>query len=152
LKDGADDPPPALPSLSKREVVLAITILGSLNAHPMSLVREDLTPLKVRPCRDLRESRQGQWMRIAGVVLVRQRPGTAKGIVFATIEDETGAANLIIRPDTYEKYRRAASGTAIIAEGSIARAGRTTGHAYCDLSGGLSELRNLSRDFTSFVG
>jgi error-prone DNA polymerase len=148
-----DDPPPALPLLSKREVVLADydTQGLSLNAHPMSLVREDLTPLKVRPCRDLRESRQGQWMRTAGVVLVRQRPGTAKGIIFATIEDETGAANLIIRPDIYEKYRRAASGApAIIAEGRIERQGLVV-HLQVtrirDLSGGLAELRSLSRDF-----
>ena len=59
-------------------------------------------------------------MKVAGIVLVRQRPGTAKGIVFCTIEDETGSANLIIRPDVYEKYRRTARGAAaLIAEGRV---------------------------------
>jgi error-prone DNA polymerase len=90
-------------------------------------------------------------MRIAGVVLVRQRPGTANGIIFATIEDETAVANLIIRPQIYEKYRRAASGApAIIAEGRVERQGLVV-HLQVtriqDLSHGLSELKNLSRDF-----
>ena len=61
-------------------------------------------------------------MLIAGLVLVRQRPSTAKGIVFMTIEDETGSANLIIRPDIWARDRRAAKhSVAIIARGIVER-------------------------------
>ena len=90
-------------------------------------------------------------MRVAGLVLVRQRPGTAKGIVFCTLEDETGTANLIIRPEIYEKYRRAARGAVtLLAEGRVERQGEVV-HLQPtrmeDLSKSLARLRSVSRDF-----
>ena len=61
---------------------------------------------------------------MAGLVLVRQRPGTASGIVFMTLEDETGVANLIVRPHIYERYRRVARhGVVILARGTVERQG-----------------------------
>jgi len=144
---------PSLPELSMREVVLAdYDAIGlSLNAHPISLIREDLNKLKVEPNRVLREATQGRRLRVAGIVLVRQRPTTAGGIVFCTLEDETGVANLIIRPTIYEKYRRAARGAAaLIAEGRVERQGEVVHlqvHRLSEASQAFIELRSSSRDF-----
>ena len=55
--------------------------------------------------RDLRTARQGRRVRVAGMVITRQRPGTAKGFVFLTLEDETGIANIIVRPDLFDRDR-----------------------------------------------
>src|SRR3990172_3867948 len=120
------EPHSPLPAPSTRDVVLAdYDIMGlSLNAHPMSLIREDLDRIQVRPNRELQAAKQGERMRIAGIVLVRQRPSTAKGIVFCTLEDETGTANLIIRPNVYSRYRPIAAGAAaLIASGRVERPG-----------------------------
>jgi error-prone DNA polymerase len=85
------------------------------------------------------------------VVLIRQRPGTASGIVFVTLEDETGVVNLIIRPHVYERYRAAARHAALLqADGYIERQGRVQ-HVMTvrlqDLSGVLSGFVHPSRDF-----
>src|SRR5437762_8978702 len=67
----------------------------------------------------------GRWVRVAGLVLIRQRPGTASGIVFETLEDETGVVNLIIRPDVYERYKPAARhATLARADGYVERQGQ----------------------------
>ncbi|MFO0874644.1 MAG: error-prone DNA polymerase [Phycisphaerales bacterium] len=103
------------------------TIGLSLRAHPMSFVREALVRRGVRCNGVLRDERawpQGRTVAVAGVVLVRQRPGTANGIVFMTIEDETGVANIIVRPDVWERHRRAAKhGTAVLVRGRVERQG-----------------------------
>ena len=144
---------PKLPEMSLEETVYADyeTIGLSLNAHPMSLIREELQPLRISQSRDLRQAKQGQWIRVAGLVLVRQRPSTALGIVFCTLEDETGTANLVIRPQIFEKYRRAAhAAVALLAEGRVERQGEVV-HLQTtrleDLSHALANLRSQSRDF-----
>ncbi|NIP85657.1 MAG: hypothetical protein GTO03_08880, partial [Planctomycetales bacterium] len=71
----------------------------SLAAHPLEFLREGLSRTGVVPAAELKTLPNGGPVRVAGIVLVRQRPGTAKGITFVTLEDETGQANLIIRPD-----------------------------------------------------
>ena len=71
--------------------------------HPMSLARPTL-PDVWRAC-DLPRARHGSYVRIAGNVICRQRPGTAKGFVFLTLEDETGIANIIVRPDLFARDR-----------------------------------------------
>jgi error-prone DNA polymerase len=147
------EPDPNLPEMSLKETVYADyegTGL-SLNAHPMSLIRSELKPLRLQPARALRHARKGQWMKIGGLVLIRQRPSTAKGIVFCTLEDETGTANLIIRPAVYQKYRLAARGAvALIAKGRVERQGDVvhlqTTHLQ-DMSKTLDDLRSVSRDF-----
>jgi error-prone DNA polymerase len=144
---------PRLPELSTREVVLGDyeTTGLSLHAHPIALIRTDLERLGVQPNKVLGNARKGQRLRVCGLVLVRQRPTTAGGIVFCTLEDETGVANLIIRPGIYEKYRRAARGAAaLIAEGRVERQGEVV-HLLVDrlrdVSEGLAELPSTSRDF-----
>ncbi len=147
------EPLTPLPTASMRDVVLTDyeTIGMSLSAHPMSLIREDLDRIKVSVNKELKRAKVGRRMRVAGIVLVRQRPSTAQGIVFCTIEDETGTANLIIRPDIYSKYRPIAGGAAaIIASGRVERQGEVV-HLLVerldDAAGGLRELASQSRDF-----
>ncbi len=78
----------------------------SLKAHPVSFVRPELDRLHVTPAAALSSARNGDRIQIAGLVLVRQRPGTAKGVIFMTIEDETGNANAVIWESVFEKYRK----------------------------------------------
>jgi error-prone DNA polymerase len=73
--------------------------------HPMALRREDLAMRGVLRALDLRRVRHGRRVRVAGMVITRQRPGTAKGFVFLTLEDETGVANIIVRPDLFARDR-----------------------------------------------
>jgi len=73
--------------------------------HPMALRREELAMRGVLRASDLGQVRQARRVRVAGMVITRQRPGTAKGFVFLTIEDETGIANVIVRPDLFARDR-----------------------------------------------
>ncbi|MBL8564241.1 MAG: error-prone DNA polymerase [Hyphomicrobiaceae bacterium] len=82
------------------------TLRLSLKAHPVHFLRERLQASRIVPCAALRAMRDGAFVRVAGVVLVRQRPGTAKGVVFMTIEDETGVANTVVWAKTLEKFRK----------------------------------------------
>jgi error-prone DNA polymerase len=79
----------------------------SIGRHPMALRRDDLAMRGVLRACDLPAARQGRRVRIAGMVITRQRPGTAKGFVFLTLEDETGIANIIVRPDLFARDRLA---------------------------------------------
>jgi error-prone DNA polymerase len=77
----------------------------TLGRHPMALRRDELSMRGVLRARDLHTARQGRRVRVAGMVITRQRPGTAKGFVFLTLEDETGIANIIVRPDLFDRDR-----------------------------------------------
>ena len=77
----------------------------SLKAHPVSFVRDVLRNMRVVPAQALRQTPSGRFVSVAGLVLVRQRPGSAKGVVFMTIEDESGVANVIVWPKVFEKFR-----------------------------------------------
>jgi error-prone DNA polymerase len=77
----------------------------TIGRHPMALRREDLAMRGVLRACDLKSARQGRRVRVAGMVITRQRPGTAKGFVFLTLEDETGIANIIVRPDLFAHDR-----------------------------------------------
>ncbi len=149
----AEEPAPQLPKQSTADTVFAdyATVGLSLNAHPISLIRDELKRLQVQTARVLKRSRQGKKVKAAGLVLIRQRPSTAKGIVFCTLEDETGTTNLIIRPAIFERYRQVAAGaTALLVEGHIQRQGEVVHVQACrihDLSRALSDLRSVSRDF-----
>jgi error-prone DNA polymerase len=86
----------------------------SLKAHPMSFLRPGLAARGfVRAC-DLKHRKYRSMVQVSGVVLIRQRPGSAKGVVFITLEDETGVANLVIWPDTMERYRKVVMGARLI--------------------------------------
>jgi len=77
----------------------------STGPHPMAYCREALAKQQVKRACDLSRLPDGQYTRVAGCVIARQRPGTAKGFVFLSVEDETGIANVIVSPDLYEKHR-----------------------------------------------
>jgi error-prone DNA polymerase len=79
----------------------------SIGRHPMALRRDELAMRGVLRASDLRAARHGRRVRVAGMVITRQRPGTAKGFVFLTLEDETGIANIIVRPDLFARDRLA---------------------------------------------
>jgi error-prone DNA polymerase len=77
----------------------------TIGRHPMALRRADLTRAGVIRARDLGSGRTGSRVRVAGSVIVRQRPGTAKGFVFLSLEDETGIANVIVTPQLFQRHR-----------------------------------------------
>ena len=74
----------------------------TLRSHPVTFLREDLRRQHIVTCAEAMQARDGRWLQTAGLVLVRQMPGSAKGVMFITIEDETGIANLVIWPKLYE--------------------------------------------------
>ncbi len=86
----------------------------SLKAHPMSFLRDRFHRLGYRPCAELLTAKNGARFGLAGLVLVRQRPGSAKGVIFATLEDETGVANVIIWPDRFQRYRKTVIGSKLL--------------------------------------
>jgi error-prone DNA polymerase len=77
----------------------------TIGRHPMAYRREELNKLGIKRAIDLRQIRNGVWVRVAGWVIVRQRPGTAKGFLFLSMEDETGIANVIVTPDIFDQNR-----------------------------------------------
>ncbi|WP_320194567.1 error-prone DNA polymerase [Agrobacterium rosae] len=78
----------------------------TLREHPMAFLRDDLSKRRIATCAQAVGAKDGSWLEIAGLVLVRQRPGSAKGVIFMTLEDETGIANAVVWVKTFEKYRR----------------------------------------------
>ncbi|SFB54183.1 error-prone DNA polymerase [Rhizobium sp. NFR07] len=86
----------------------------SLKAHPVSFLREEFRSMGITRSVDLLNVRNGQRVTIGGVVLVRQRPGSAKGVIFMTLEDETGVANAIVWPKIFEKYRPVVMGARLV--------------------------------------
>ena len=98
----------SLPAMPIREQVVADyqTLRLSLKAHPMQFLRRSMTAQGYSPVSDLPSIRHGGPVQLAGLVLIRQRPGSAKGVCFITLEDETGTANLVIWPKTFEAFRK----------------------------------------------
>ena len=78
----------------------------SLKAHPVSFVREKLTQLHIMSLKELQQGRDGDIVKVAGLVLVRQRPGTANGVCFITLEDETAPANVVVFKKLFDTYHR----------------------------------------------
>jgi error-prone DNA polymerase len=122
-----DDEHITLPPMpADRQVIHDYATVGlSLKAHPMAFLRDSLGEAGVHPCRDTRDISRfphGTPITIAGIVLCRQRPGTASGIVFMTIEDETGIANLIVRPKVWAAHRATARhSVCILVRGHVER-------------------------------
>jgi len=77
----------------------------TIGPHPMALRRGEMALRGVLRAADLPQARDGRRVRVAGMVITRQRPGTAKGFVFLTLEDETGVSNIIVRPDLFDRER-----------------------------------------------
>ena len=112
--------------------------LDPARASATSFLREDFRKRKYRTCAEAIRAPDNQWLETAGIVLVRQRPGSAKGVMFITIEDETGIANLVVWPSLYEKQRRIVHAAGMIAvHGRIQREGEVVhliAHRLTDLS------------------
>jgi error-prone DNA polymerase len=128
LFDGADAPEPAvaLPAMTAgREVVEDYASVGlSLRRHPVAFLRDDLAARRIVPCAELTRSRDGRALEVAGIVLVRQKPGSARGVLFITLEDETGIANLVVWPSLFERRRRLVlSATMLACRGRLQREG-----------------------------
>ena len=111
-----DEQPVALPIMPLPEHVVNDyrTLRLSLKAHPMSFLRERAKARRILSCADLKTIRDGSRVSVAGVVLVRQRPGSAAGVVFMTIEDETGVANSVIWPKVLERERIVVMGARLV--------------------------------------
>jgi error-prone DNA polymerase len=118
----------------------------SLKAHPVSFLRERLAQLGAISNRDHRSESlaQGAMITVAGLVLVRQRPGTSKGVVFMTLEDETGIANIIVWPKVFARWRRTVMTASFLAvRGRLQRAGlvvHVVAERFADLSAELGRL------------
>jgi error-prone DNA polymerase len=96
----------------------------TLRAHPVTFLRRELSMHRIVTCAKAMAAKDDTWLETAGLVLVRQRPGSAKGVLFVTIEDETGAANLILWPTVFEKFRRAILTAGMVAvKGPVQREG-----------------------------
>ncbi|GLR77359.1 error-prone DNA polymerase (plasmid) [Azospirillum oryzae] len=104
------------PMSEGREVVEDYTMTGlSLRSHPVALLRQDLRGQGSITCADLPRARDGRRVTVSGLVLVRQRPGSANGVLFLTIEDETGIANIIVWKKLFEQQRRIILGASMLA-------------------------------------
>ncbi|MDQ7997940.1 MAG: error-prone DNA polymerase [Luteibacter sp.] len=127
------------------------TVGLSLTAHPLGLIRKNLQARRVRRARDLEGERNGIWLRHAGLVTVRQRPQTASGITFVTLEDETGQVNVIVRPRVAEACRQALLDAVLLAvDGqwqSIEGVRHLVASRLHDFSDLLPQLGSVSRDF-----
>ncbi|MEM7173293.1 MAG: OB-fold nucleic acid binding domain-containing protein, partial [Pseudomonadota bacterium] len=111
------EPHVQLPKMTEGEEVAAdyASLRLSLKAHPLSFLRAGLAAEGRIPAAQLKEISDGTRIDLAGLVLVRQRPGSAKGVIFATLEDETGVANVIVWPDRFERYRPIVLGARLLA-------------------------------------
>ena len=87
----------------------------SLKAHPLSFLRAQLTARRIVDHAQLRATPNGRRLTVAGLVLIRQRPGTANGVIFMTLEDETDIANIIVWPKTFEAFRPTVLGARLVA-------------------------------------
>jgi error-prone DNA polymerase len=114
--EGIVEPEIVLPAMAPGEEVSHdyAAMRLSLKHHPLALLRDGLDREKVIPTAQLAETENGEQVTIAGLVITRQRPGTASGVIFATLEDETGIANIIIWPKLFDRYRRETLGSKLL--------------------------------------
>ncbi len=149
----AQEPTVALrPMTAGGEVVEDYGHVGlTLRSHPVSFLREDLRRERIVTCADAMQARDGRWLQTAGLVLMRQMPGSAKGVMFITIEDETGIANLVIWPKLYERQRRVILSARMMAvHGRIQREGEVVhlvAHRLTDLSPALASVGDRDAAF-----
>ncbi|MDA9451918.1 MULTISPECIES: error-prone DNA polymerase [unclassified Bradyrhizobium] len=115
-REQPDEHAQPLPVMPRSEQVVADyqTIRLSLKGHPMEFLREMFSRERVVACKDISHENERRRVRCAGVVLVRQRPGSASGVVFMTLEDETGIANVVVWPKIMEQYRKEVMGARLI--------------------------------------
>src|SRR5439155_1248825 len=144
------EPEVALPPMALSEHVAEDYLATglSLKAHPIGFFRDRLTCLGARRNAELRDERlrQDQMVTVAGLVLIRQQPGTANGVIFMTLEDETDIANIIVWPKVFAKHRRTVMTSRFLAvRGPVQRAGlvvHVVARSFIDLSAELRLLRD----------
>lgn len=128
----------------------------TLRDHPIAFLRADLDSRNIVTCEEAMTARDGRWVMTAGLVLVRQKPGSAKGVMFITIEDETGPANIVVWPNLFEKRRRVVLGASMMAiNGRIQREGdvvHLVAQQLFDLSSDLSGLADRDMEFKLTAG
>ncbi|MBJ9920587.1 error-prone DNA polymerase [Burkholderia cenocepacia] len=148
-----DDAVPALPQASEgHEIVTDYRAMGfTLGRHPLALLRDRLALDHLQSAEQLATLRSGQLARACGLVTVRQRPGTANGVLFMTLEDETGTVNVILWPGLLEKFRKEALGAALLAVYGVWQAEGKVRHLIAsklvDRSDLLGALPTTSREF-----
>ncbi len=137
---------PAMP-LSEHVVSDYQTVRLSLKAHPMQFLRDHYAGRKFVTADALATIRDGRRVSLAGLVLIRQRPGSAKGVCFITLEDETGIANLVIWPDVFEAQRKIVMGARLIAVHGVVQRDEAVIHVVArKLEDDTGMLRRLSED------
>jgi error-prone DNA polymerase len=114
----------------------------SLKSHPLALLRSTLQARRIVPCDDLATMRTGQRVSVAGLVTVRQRPGTASGVIFMTLEDETAVANIVVWPKIFEVFRSVVLGARLVS---------VTGTVQSD-QGVIHVIAQRLDDLTSILG
>ena len=143
----------SLPAPSEaQEIVADYRTLGmTLGRHPLALLRQQLLARRLLPAATLAGFRQGQFARACGLVTVRQRPATAKGTVFVTLEDETGVVNVIVWPALVESQRRELLQSSLLAVYGLWQTEHNVSHLVAkrllDLTPLLGSLKTDSRDF-----
>jgi error-prone DNA polymerase len=143
-----EEPPAPLPRMTlPAHVAEDYRTTGlSLKAHPCRFFRPLLTSLGAVPTETLKRVKDGARVTVGGLVLIRQRPGTAKGVVFATLEDETGIANAVVWQDVFAANRRTVmSASFLVVSGRLQRASdviHVVAERFIDLSGRLVELKS----------
>jgi error-prone DNA polymerase len=154
LKGSAiDDAAPPLPSPTEGQDIVADyrKLALTLRRHPLALLRERLRRRRLATASEIASAPQGRIVRTAGIVIGRQRPDTASGVIFVTLEDETGATNVIVWRDLSDRQRRELLGAKLLAVfGKVERVGQVVhvlAGRLADLSPLLGALENRSRDF-----
>jgi error-prone DNA polymerase len=147
LPDEQAAPLPEMP-LSEQVVADYQTVRLSLKGHPMEFLRAMFTRERVVSCAEVSHANNGRRVKCAGVVLVRQRPGSAKGVVFMTLEDETGIANIVVWPKIMERYRKEVMGARLIeVDGFIQSSPEHVVHLVASkLTDRSADLMHLSND------
>jgi error-prone DNA polymerase len=149
-REQPDEKAQPLPDMPLPEQVVADyqTIRLSLKGHPMEFLRPMFTQENVVACTAVSHANDKKRVRCAGVVLVRQRPGSAKGVVFMTLEDETGIANIVVWPKVMERFRKEVMGARLIlVEGYIQSSPEQVTHLVAQrLFDRSHDLTNLAND------
>ncbi|OED00936.1 error-prone DNA polymerase [Rhizobium sp. YK2] len=146
------------PSVSLRQMTEGHNVIQdyshtglTLRQHPLAFLRADLTARDIVTCEEAMSARDGRWLMTAGLVLVRQKPGSAKGVMFLTVEDETGPANVVVWPTLFERRRRIVLGSSMMAiNGRIQREGEVVhlvAQQLFDLTSDLSGLADRDEAF-----
>ncbi|APV51099.1 error-prone DNA polymerase [Betaproteobacteria bacterium GR16-43] len=140
------------PKTEGQEIVADYEALGlTLRRHPLALLRPRLKRMKLHSAEDVANARNGQFIRTSGIVTCRQRPATASGVMFVTLEDETGYVNLVVWKDLADRQRKPLLGSRLLGvSGRVQKQGivvHIVAEDFTDLSAMLGALKTESHDF-----